>query len=571
MRISKPANVTFVSIMSLIFICLSFFSSNVSAGQWKPLCIEGSSCSVPYYVSLGGRLFVDPDSPGEYQGYAFRPKVPNVTGPLVTDDGWLLHHTPYELPVLGPDGQRYGVSRNVMLLTGGGLEDFGGGFGAVTDDNAVQLPNGKGMSFTLGSGIEWSGLADGKTSFTWFLFGWHNLNLSFVTGPPMVIGDAVYIGMQWTNTRQDIYASYDEGITWSLRTANIDGDHNRYTLSSNPENDGFWGVQANNYLAPTGLYESLDEGAYFQRVDDGSFPLAAIRIIHDPNDTQSSYAISRDGLYVSYNRGVSWQITSLTEPVNGLAFAARNIPLTRALVVGTDTGVKVSVDEAQSWLDMSEGLLEMPYTVTYAHDTLIATSDTGYFTCNRIDCAGLSQTIAPAEGEGLVEVVEFYNVNLKHYFMTSSAEEIQLIADGLAGAGWQRTGESFLAWELGSNAAATNVCRFYGSVSPGPNSHFYTLSMHDCRFLMNQQESIRSTDPRWNFEQWAFSVIPPVKDIDEPCAENLVPVYRAYNNGFARGEDSNHRYVTNPDLLAPLLDDGWTDEGVVFCSPTTSN
>jgi len=84
---------------------------------------------------------------------------------------------------------------------------------------------------------------------------------------------------------------------------------------------------------------------------------------------------------------------------------------------------------------------------------------------------------------------------------------------------------------------------------------------------MDLQESQPSTQPRWNFEQWAFSVIPPVKDMDKPCAENLIPVYRAYNNGYSRGEDSNHRYVTYPALLTPLIADGWTEEGVVFCSP----
>lgn len=220
---------------------------------------------------------------------------------------------------------------------------------------------------------------------------------------------------------------------------------------------------------------------------------------------------------------------------------------------------------------MSGGLLDIPHTVTYAHDTLIATSDAGYFTCNRIDCAGLSQSTESTEDDGLVEVVEFYNVNLKHYFMTSSVDEIKLIADGLAGAGWERTGESFLAWELGSNFAASNVCRFYGSVHPGPNSHFYSLSMHDCRSLMDLQETQPSTQPRWNFEQWAFSVISPVKEIDQPCADELIPVYRAYNNGYAQGEDSNHRYVTDPELLKPLLDEGWSEEGVVFCSPAESN
>ena len=84
---------------------------------------------------------------------------------------------------------------------------------------------------------------------------------------------------------------------------------------------------------------------------------------------------------------------------------------------------------------------------------------------------------------------------------------------------------------------------------------------------MGLQETQPSTERRWNFEGYAFSLMPPSQDQQQPCAENFIPVYRAYNNGFSRGEDSNHRYVTNLDLLTPLLEKGWVNEGVAFCSP----
>ena len=51
------------------------------------------------------------------------------------------------------------------------------------------------------------------------------------------------------------------------------------------------------------------------------------------------------------------------------------------------------------------------------------------------------------------------------------------------------------------------------------------------------------------------------------CAPSLVPVYRAYNNGFARGVDSNHRLTTNVDAYAAMLAAGWIGEGVVMCAP----
>ena len=39
------------AILALGVLCLS---GPVSAGQWKPLCVEGSSCSSLYQVHLGG-------------------------------------------------------------------------------------------------------------------------------------------------------------------------------------------------------------------------------------------------------------------------------------------------------------------------------------------------------------------------------------------------------------------------------------------------------------------------------------------------------------------------------------
>jgi len=85
---------------------------------------------------------------------------------------------------------------------------------------------------------------------------------------------------------------------------------------------------------------------------------------------------------------------------------------------------------------------------------------------------------------------------------------------------------------------------------------------------MDLQELVPADRPRWNFEGYAFSMLPPARDDLQPCPENSTPVYRVYNNGFVRGEDSNHRYFTDLNLLNPMLDEGWLDEGVSFCSPS---
>ena len=47
----------------------------------------------------------------------------------------------------------------------------------------------------------------------------------------------------------------------------------------------------------------------------------------------------------------------------------------------------------------------------------------------------------------------------------------------------------------------------------------------------------------------------------------LTPVYRAYNNGYALGIESNHRFSTDPSAIQEVVAQGWIDEGVRFCAP----
>jgi|GEM_PF-5090563 len=160
-------------------------------------------------------------------------------------------------------------------------------------------------------------------------------------------------------------------------------------------------------------------------------------------------------------------------------------------------------------------------------------------------------------------VVEFYNTNLDNYFITSDAGESAAIDNGSAGPGWSRTGNTF---ESGGNAS---VCRFYGSQSPGPNSHFYTVDSEECQGLKDQQIGIG--DPRkltvksWNFESLDFVSTPAT---NQTCPSGTTPVYRAYNNGFTRGVDSNHRITTNLTSIQQMEACGWSNEGVVMCAPS---
>ncbi|MHB9102289.1 MAG: hypothetical protein ACYC2E_12325 [Sulfuricella sp.] len=158
-------------------------------------------------------------------------------------------------------------------------------------------------------------------------------------------------------------------------------------------------------------------------------------------------------------------------------------------------------------------------------------------------------------------VVEFYNTNLDNYFITADANEAAQIDGGSAGPGWIRTGYTF------NSGGSTSVCRFYGSQSPGPNSHFYTVGVDECLGLGQQQATTPATEKRWNFESFDFTSTAPTNGT---CPASTVPVYRAYNNGFSRGVDSNHRITTSLTALQEVVARGWINEGVVMCAPTTA-
>ena len=160
--------------------------------------------------------------------------------------------------------------------------------------------------------------------------------------------------------------------------------------------------------------------------------------------------------------------------------------------------------------------------------------------------------------------VEFYNTNLDNYFITADPSEAGAIDNGSAGPGWSRTGNNF------KSGGSTPVCRFYGSQSPGPNSHFYTVDPGECASLKALQASTPATEKRWNFESLDFystRPIPGLSGAPVTCPTGTTPVYRAYNNGYARGVDSNHRISSNQTAIQQVVARGWISEGVVMCAP----
>jgi hypothetical protein len=163
---------------------------------------------------------------------------------------------------------------------------------------------------------------------------------------------------------------------------------------------------------------------------------------------------------------------------------------------------------------------------------------------------------SPASAAGSL-VVEYYHAGLDNFFITSDPAEQAAVDSGAAGA-FQRTGTTFAA------GGPNPVCRFYGSVTPGPNSHFYTSDVAECEDLKRQQAITPASQKRWNFESNDFLT---TSAVNGACPVGLVPVYRAYNNGFARGIDSNHRITSDLAAYQQTVAAGWKAEGVVMCAP----
>jgi uncharacterized protein YkwD len=171
------------------------------------------------------------------------------------------------------------------------------------------------------------------------------------------------------------------------------------------------------------------------------------------------------------------------------------------------------------------------------------------------------------------EAVEFYNSVTNHYFMTAGAEEARGVDNGAAGPGWTRTGHSFQVWSSQGAAAADArpVCRFY---SPGANSHFYSPDATECEWLKGLEADERRLNAAsgasmkgWLYEGIAFFVQVPSGGACPPGTQDIV---RVYNNGYATGAGSNHRYIDDPALVSLMVGQSWIAERVAFCVATAT-
>jgi len=152
-------------------------------------------------------------------------------------------------------------------------------------------------------------------------------------------------------------------------------------------------------------------------------------------------------------------------------------------------------------------------------------------------------------------LIEFYNAQLDHYFMTADSYEQYVLDSGII-PGWARTSHQYAATFDPStpSPALAPVCRFYGLPQAGINSHFFSAIRSDCQIVIDTWPNA------WELETWnAFDAVP--LQPDGNCPGPLVQFTRMYNNK----PDANHRYLTRRIEIDAMKALGWIEEGPVWC------
>lgn len=164
---------------------------------------------------------------------------------------------------------------------------------------------------------------------------------------------------------------------------------------------------------------------------------------------------------------------------------------------------------------------------------------------------GVGGVVAP------VDVVEYYNAVLDHYFITWNATEQANLDAGKTPTRWSRTGYAFHAY-LTPLATTSPVCRYYLPPQFG-DSHFFGRGTAECDATGLAHPEFRLEDP-----QFMHTILPTAGT----CPAGTIPVYRVFSNR----PDANHRYMTDRSIRDQMVAKGWLAEGdgpdlVVMCAP----
>jgi hypothetical protein len=152
----------------------------------------------------------------------------------------------------------------------------------------------------------------------------------------------------------------------------------------------------------------------------------------------------------------------------------------------------------------------------------------------------------------VTQAVEYYHVQLGHYFVTALPAEIAALDAG-AFIGWFRTGETIPVYlGAGDGPPGTSpVCRYFGKKEYGITSHFYSAFPSECAVLDTQFAYA------WTKESGEVFYVYRPDAVTGACPYDTQPVYRLYNGK----PDANHRYTTSAEVKSTMVGQGWTPEG----------
>ena len=498
------------------------------AGFWQPLCPDGAACATSNKAFVAdGRVLISPKSEDLSQWVS----VATLSGaPTAMRDVSVASNGKY-LAVSGTQFTAYDTGGNLLYSYGhASVESW-----AIFESQAKRL------------------------------------------GPPLYFGATspatVLTGLTGAGEPPWIYQTQNDGVSITTQQANVLIDGNRTNFAVGADGQRVWVVPgpatAGLWQTPAATGAARLDFTQLTRIDDGSFPANVFHVAVVPATAIAgghSVALATDGMHVSTNAGRTWSRASFSGVVDDLVFTAPGSA--DGQVIAARGSVFKSTDRGQTWTEAARGLPLDRYELSVVAGGVVADGATGVFFCSALDCNGRAfGTLAGASARS-VQVTEFYNTTLDHYFITADESEKASIRTGGSGPGWVETGQNFWAWTPSVMDEAALVCRFYGDYIKGPNSHFYSASTDECRSLLALQDTLPAEAQRWNSEGYAFKLSLP--NAARQCGSGFVPIHRAYNDGFARGIDSNHRYAADRSLLAPLIARGWKGEGVAFCAPAAA-
>lgn len=177
----------------------------------------------------------------------------------------------------------------------------------------------------------------------------------------------------------------------------------------------------------------------------------------------------------------------------------------------------------------------------------------GTIGANGVFCDGVP-TPAPTQ-----TIVEYYNSQLNHFYLSSLQAEMDWLDGGGGGGGWVRTGESWTTHVPSApNCAAPRydpVYVFQGTPGVGPNSHYFTANPEECGWL-------RTSQPAWSFLAIPFGAS---RVTTQGCTLDApVGLFVLYNNRAAQN-DSNHRYTSKIAIYEAMMAQGWIGYGIQLC------